>query len=67
MHRDIIDRLLNGRDASGIFVRNVGAELIFEFHHEFDRPQRVCPKSSSINALLVIFSGSTPNCSATIL
>src|SRR5690606_37222066 len=38
---DVVDRLLDGRDLLGFLVRDLGRELVLEWHHEFDSVERV--------------------------
>src|SRR5690606_15446500 len=38
---DVVDRLLDGGDLLGFFIRNLDLELFFEGHHQFDGIQRV--------------------------
>src|SRR5690348_10962619 len=38
---DVVDRLLDGGDLLGLFVRNLDLELFFQGHHQLDRIQRV--------------------------
>ena len=38
---DVVDRLPDGLDLLGGVVGDVDVELLFEFHHQLDRIQRV--------------------------
>src|SRR5918996_2148900 len=38
---DVVDGLLDGGDLLGLFVRDLGVELLFERHHELDGVERV--------------------------
>src|SRR3954470_5479468 len=37
----VVDRLLNGGDLLGFFIRNFHAEFVFEGHHELNGVERV--------------------------
>src|SRR4249920_1079188 len=38
---DVVDGLLHGGDLLGVFVRDLGLELLLERHHELDRVERI--------------------------
>ena len=53
-----VDRLLNGRDLLGFFVRNFSFEFLFKCHNQFNRVQRIGSKiinKGSIVRYLVLF------------
>jgi len=41
---DVVDRVLNGSNLLGVFVRNVDLEGRFERQHELDNAEGVCPE-----------------------